>query len=190
MKCTNILICGVGGQGLVITTSILSQVAFLEGYDIKTSDVIGLSQRGGMVYGSVRFGKLVHSALIPENQVDMLVALEKLEGLRWSNSLKENGLVVLNQNITYPNRVLIEKESYPENIDELLKNRNLTVLSISAKDIAKNLGNKNVENTVLLGVLSNFLPFSQENWVKALNNIFPAKHLDVNISAFSLGKNL
>lgn len=190
MKCTNILICGVGGQGLVVTTNILSQVAFLEGFDIKTSDVIGLSQRGGMVFGSVRFGEVVHSALIPENEVDMLIALEKLEGLRWSNNVKKNGLVVLNQSITYPNRVLIEKEQYPENIDELLKNKKLTVLSIFAKDMAKNLGNKNVENTILLGSLSNYLPFSEENWLKALNDIFPKKLLDINIKAFSLGRNL
>jgi indolepyruvate ferredoxin oxidoreductase, beta subunit len=189
MNCTNILICGVGGQGLVITTSILSQVAFLEGYDIKTSDVIGLSQRGGMVFGSVRFGKIVHSALIPENQVDMLVALEKLEGLRWSNSVKENGLVVLNQSITFPNRVLIEKEQYPENIEELLEAKGLNILPIFAKDIAKRLGNKNVENTVLLGALSNYLPFSEENWIKALNNVFPEKLLKINITAFSLGRN-
>lgn len=190
MECTNLLICGVGGQGLVVATSILSQVAFLEGYDIKTSDVIGLSQRGGMVFGSVRFGKVVHSALIPENKVDFIIALEKLEGLRWSDKLKENGMIVLNESITYPNRVLIEKEEYPENIDEILKEKGIRVVPIQAKELAKEIGNKNVENTILLGALSNYLPFSEDSWIKALTDIFPARLLDINIKALTLGKNL
>ena len=120
MKVTNIMISGVGGQGLVVATQILSEAAFSEGYDIKTSDVIGLSQRGGMVWGSVRFGQKVYSATIPDGECDILIAMEALEGLRWAKMLKPGGQLILAVEKVYPNRVLIEKEEYPEEILEKL----------------------------------------------------------------------
>ncbi|WP_017413423.1 indolepyruvate oxidoreductase subunit beta [Clostridium tunisiense] len=190
MECTNILICGVGGQGLVVTTNILSEVAFLEGYDIKTSDVIGLSQRGGLVFGSIRFGEKVHSALIPQGEVDILLALEKLEGLRWVHNLKKDGIVILNNNTIYPNRVLIEKEEYPEDIESKLKDKPLKLLEVDGVGIGKELGNLKVENTVLLGALSNFLPFSLETWHEVLSKTFSSKLLPINKDAFNLGRNI
>lgn len=190
MECTNILICGVGGQGLVVTTNILSEVAFLEGYDIKTSDVIGLSQRGGLVFGSIRFGEKVHSALIPQGEVDILLALEKLEGLRWVHNLKKDGIVILNNNTIYPNRVLIEKEEYPEDIESKLKDKPLKLLEVDGVGIGKELGNLKVENTVLLGALSNFLPFSLETWDEVLSKTFSSKLLPINKDAFNLGRNI
>ncbi|EQB90352.1 indolepyruvate ferredoxin oxidoreductase beta subunit [Clostridium punense] len=190
MKCTNILICGVGGQGLVVTTTIISEVAFLEGYDIKTSDVIGLSQRGGLVFGSIRFGEKVYSALIPQGEADILIALEKLEGLRWVHNVKKDGVVILNNNTIYPNRVLIEKEEYPENIEDKIKDKGLKLLQVNGTAIGKDLGNIKVENTVLLGVLSNYLPFSEESWYEALSKTFPERLLPINKEAFNLGRNL
>lgn len=190
MECTNILICGVGGQGLVVTTNILSEVAFLEGYDIKTSDVIGLSQRGGLVFGSIRFGEKVYSALIPQGEVDILLALEKLEGLRWVHNLKKDGIVILNNNTIYPNRVLIEKEEYPEDIESKLKDKPLKLLEVDGVGIGKELGNLKVENTVLLGALSNFLPFSLETWHEVLSKTFSSKLLPINKDAFNLGRNI
>jgi len=190
MKCTNILICGVGGQGLVVTTTIISEAAFLEGYDIKTSDVIGLSQRGGLVFGSIRFGEKVYSALIPQGEADILIALEKLEGLRWVHNVKKDGVVILNNNTIYPNRVLIEKEEYPENIEDKIKDKGLKLLQVNGTAIGKDLGNIKVENTVLLGVLSNYLPFSEESWYEALSKTFPERLLPINKEAFNLGRNL
>lgn len=190
MECKNILICGVGGQGLVVTTNILSEVAFLEGYDIKTSDVIGLSQRGGLVFGSIRFGEKVHSALIPQGEVDILLALEKLEGLRWVHNLKKDGIVILNNNTIYPNRVLIEKEEYPEDIESKLKDKPLKLLEVDGVGIGKDLGNLKVENTVLLGALSNFLPFSLKTWHEVLSKTFSSKLLPINKDAFNLGRNI
>lgn len=190
MECTNILICGVGGQGLVVTTNILSEVAFLEGYDIKTSDVIGLSQRGGLVFGSIRFGEKVHSALIPQGEVDILLALEKLEGLRWVHNLKKDGIVILNNNTIYPNRVLIEKEEYPEDIESKLKDKPLKLLEVDGVGIGKELGNLKVENTVLLGALSNFLTFSVETWHEVLSKTFSSKLLPINKDAFNLGRSI
>ena len=120
MGVTNIYMAGVGGQGLVLTTEIVVEVAFLEGYEVKSNDVIGLSQRGGKVWGSVRFGEKVHSALIPEGQGDLLLAMEELEGLRLSYALKKGAKIIFNEEIIFPNRVLIEKDEYPENIREKL----------------------------------------------------------------------
>jgi indolepyruvate ferredoxin oxidoreductase beta subunit len=123
----NILIAGVGGQGLVMATNIVSKVAFYEGYDIKTSDVIGLAQRGGLVWGCIRFGKEVPSPLIPNGKGDILLAMEQFEALRWTHLMRVNAKVILNTEKIYPNRVLIEKEEYPENIEQTLKNKGFEV---------------------------------------------------------------
>lgn len=188
MDITNILICGVGGQGLVLTTKILAETAFEDGYDIKTSDVIGLSQRGGMVWGSVRFGQKVHSALIPEGEVDILVALEQLEALRWSYNLKSKGIIVMNEQSIFPNRVLIEKEEYPEGIKESLINKGFKVEALEAEKLATALGNSKVLNLILLGKLSTFLPLKLESWEKVIRNNVPVKTIDLNIEAFHLGR--
>ncbi|ERI95197.1 putative indolepyruvate ferredoxin oxidoreductase, beta subunit [Clostridiales bacterium oral taxon 876 str. F0540] len=186
----NILICGVGGQGLVLTTKILAEAAFEEGYDLKTSDVIGLSQRGGMVWGSIRFGKRVHSALIPEGEADILLAMEELEGLRWSSSLKKGGKIILNEHRTFPNRVLIEKEEYPEYIKETLADKGFDIFSINANKVAKELNNIKVVNLVLLGKVSALLPFSIDTWNKVIEKNVPAKTVELNKKAFMLGRTL
>ncbi|MCM0647138.1 indolepyruvate oxidoreductase subunit beta [Clostridium swellfunianum] len=188
MNITNILLCGCGGQGLVLTTKILSEAAFEDGYDLKTSDVIGLSQRGGMVWGSVRFGEKVHSALIPEGEVDVLLALEQLEALRWSYNLKPNATVLLNKLSIFPNRVLIEKEEYPKNITELLADKKLQVILISAQELADSLGNSKVMNLVMLGRLSTILPLSIDAWERSIEKNVPSKTIELNKKAFYLGR--
>lgn len=190
MKTTNILISGVGGQGLVVATQILAEVAFLEGYDIKTSDVIGLSQRGGMVWGSVRFGKKVYSALIPDGECDLLVAMEALEGLRWAKMLKKGAKVILSVDITYPNRVLIEKEEYPPNIMDQLIDLGIDVIPVQAQETAKELGNIKTSNILQLGMLSKLTPFARETWVKVIGSNVPSKTIDINIAAFDHGREL
>lgn len=189
MATTNIIISGVGGQGLVLGTKILAEVAFKEGFDMKSSDVIGLSQRGGMVWGSVRFGEKVGSAVISEGECDILLALEQLEGLRWSKALKKGAKLILNNEIIYPNRVLLEKEEYPENIGEKLEKKGYEVINVDAKKLAKEAGNAKASNTVLLGVLSKYLPFSQEAWIQAIKENVPPKTIEMNIEAFKAGRN-
>lgn len=184
---TNILIAGVGGQGLVLSTKILGAAAFMEGYDIKTSDVIGLSQRGGKIWGSVRFGKVVHSPLIPVGQCDLMLGMEKLEALRWSHYMKKNSTIVLNDSVIYPNRVLTEKEEYPESIEASLSNQN-NVINVNGAKLAKKAGNEKTINMVLLGTLSNFLPFSEQTWMEVIKENVPKKTIDMNLEAFQLGK--
>lgn len=190
MSTINILISGVGGQGLVIATQILSEVAFKEGYDIKTSDVIGLSQRGGMVWGSVRFGQKVYSALIPDGECDILVAMEALEGLRWAKMMKPGGKVILATEKTYPNRVLIEKDEYPAAIEEQLIKLGLTIFPVKAQEEAKRLGNIKVSNILQLGMLSSLLPFSRDTWTEVISSNVPPATRTVNLAAFDRGKAL
>jgi indolepyruvate ferredoxin oxidoreductase beta subunit len=187
MSITNILITGVGGQGLVLATKVLAETAFQEGYDVKTSDVIGLSQRGGMIWGSVRFGEKVHSPLIPKGQVDILLAMEELEGLRWIKDLKKDASVILNQYSIFPNKVLIEKNEYPEKIKEAFESKNYNLSSINALDMSKTLGSTKVSNIVLLGRLSTLLPFKLETWLKVIESNVPPKTTELNIKAFQAG---
>lgn len=188
MDITNILISGVGGQGLVVATKIIAETAFKEGFDIKTSDVIGLSQRGGMVWGSVRFGEKVYSASIPKGEGDILVAMEKLEGLRWVNNMKKSAKVILNNETIFPNRVLIEKDEYPENIEEKLNTKGYDVTSLDANGLAKKAGNIKTANIVLLGCLSKFVTFKEESWIEVIEKNVPKNTIDVNIKAFKLGR--
>jgi len=190
MEITNVFVSGVGGQGLVLATKIISDVAFREGYDIKTSDVIGLSQRGGMVWGSVRFGKDVPSSLIPQGKGDILIALEALEGLRWTPLLKKDAHIILSREEIYPNRVLIEKDEYPESIEPTLKNMGFDVIPVDSNVIAKELGNLKVTNTILLGVLSTLLPFKVETWEDSIRENVPQKTIELNLSAFKRGREL
>lgn len=184
MKTTSILISGVGGQGLVLATGIISEVAFRESLDVKTSDVIGLSQRGGKVWGNVRFGEKVYSPTIPEGEVDILLGLEQLEALRWAYMLAPKGKVILSEDIIYPNRVLLEKEEYPESVLDILKEKGPDIIYVKAKERAKALGNIKVSNVYLLGTLSTLLPFKRESWLQVIKDFVPPKALDLNIKAF------
>jgi len=190
LKINNILIAGVGGQGLVLTTKLLAEAAFAEGYDLKTNDIIGLSQRGGMVWGSVRFGSKVHSAQIPQGEVDILLAMEQLEALRWSYMLRENARIIFNSQCIYPNKVLIEKDEYPQNIKESLEAKGFEVASIDAKSAAKGIGNLKVMNLILLGKLSLYLPFRHETWLNIIEKNVTPSMLELNQKAFILGKTL
>lgn len=188
MSITNILITGVGGQGLVLATKTLAETAFLEGYDVKTSDVIGLSQRGGKVWGSVRFGEKVFSPLIPKGDTDILLAMEKLEGLRWITELRTNGKVILNDYIILPNRALFEKDEYPDRIEDILRNGALQLFTLNALETSKALGTIKVMNVVLLGKLSTLLPFKSETWLTVIEKNVPPKTLELNRKAFEAGK--
>ncbi|MBT9133921.1 MAG: hypothetical protein DDT37_01103 [Firmicutes bacterium] len=185
---TNILIAGVGGQGLVLATRIVGGVAFRAGLQVKTCDVIGLAQRGGMVWGSVRFGHAVHSPLIPEGQGDFLLAMEELEGLRWVSLLKAGAVVVLSRETILPNRALLEKDDYPKDVPAQLATHGLKTVCVEANSIARQLGNKRLANTVLLGALSNYLPFAPDTWLEVLRESVPSATIELNEAAFGLGR--
>lgn len=186
MKTTNILIAGVGGQGLVLATRIIAGVAYKAGFQVKTSDVIGLSQRGGMVWGSVRFGDVhsVRSPLIPRGHGDFLLALEDLEGLRWVELMKPGAVIITGKEKILPNRVLIEKEEYPKDIIGKLTGLGFDVQTLDAKAIAREIGNLRLANTVLLGSLSRHLPFAAGLWAEVLRENVPPHTIEQNLLAF------
>lgn len=187
MDMKSIIIAGVGGQGLVLATRIISEAAFLSGMDVKTNDVVGLSQRGGTVWGSIKMGEKVYSPNILPREADIILGMEPLEALRWSHTLKDGGTVILNTNRVYPTPVLLEKEIYPEEEIEELKKR-FNVIEIDAQVEAKASGNIRAANTILIGLLSKFLDISDEVWHEALKGFVPAKAVEENLVAFRRGK--
>jgi len=187
MNSKSIIIAGVGGQGLVLATRIISEAAFKAGFDVKTNDVVDLSQRGGTVWGTVKMAETVHSPNILPGEGDIVLGMEPLEALRWSHVLKEGGLVILNTNRVYPTPVLLEKEEYPEEEIEKLKEK-FTVIEIDAQAQAKAAGNSKAANTIILGVLSSHLDIADEIWHEVLRENVPKKAVEENLVAFRRGK--
>lgn len=190
MEIVNIMIGGVGGQGLVLTTDIISNAAFLDGYEIASNDVIGLSQRGGKIFGSVRFGKKVTTPNFPKKSVDVLLGLEELETLRYVDEVKDGGTVIMNKKRIMPNLVIMEKEDYPTDIEEKIEKTNKKLMVIDTEAEAKKLGNIRVANTILLGVLSKLVSISEDSFKKAITAKVPPKTVDANIAAFDYGRSL
>ncbi len=190
MEIVNIMIGGVGGQGLVLTTDIISNAAFLDGYEIASNDVIGLSQRGGKIFGSVRFGKKVTTPNFSKKSVDVLLGLEELETLRYVDEVKDGGTVIMNKKRIMPNLVIMEKEAYPTDIEEKIEKTNKKLMVIDTEAEAKKLGNIRVANTILLGVLSKLVSISEDSFKKAITAKVPPKTVDANIAAFDYGRSL
>ncbi len=188
-KILSILFVGVGGQGIILSTSILANAVIYEGFDVKVSEVHGMAQRGGSVEGSVRIAKKVFSPTI--DKADFLIALEKLEALRYVNKLKSSGIAIINNYEIIPASINFDKKlDYPTKIKEVIKQYSKNTIFINAIEIAKNLKEIRTSNTVLLGVLSNFLPISLDSWQKAISKSVPAKAIDLNKKAFTIGRNL
>ncbi|MGB4588028.1 MAG: indolepyruvate oxidoreductase subunit beta [Clostridiaceae bacterium] len=182
----NIIIAGVGGQGLVLATKIIAEAAFREGYDVKTNDVVGLSQRGGTVFGTIKFGDHVHSPNILPKEGDILLGMEPLEALRWSHNLKDGGIIILNTIEVHPTPVLLEVEEYPYEAIKQLKEK-FNVIEIDAMKEAKLSGNIKAANTILIGLLSTFLEISEDTWQFVLRENVPEKAIEENINAFRRG---
>jgi indolepyruvate ferredoxin oxidoreductase, beta subunit len=190
MKATNFLISGVGGQGTLLVSNVLSEVGVEVGWDVKKSEVHGMAQRGGSVTSHVRWGEKVWSPVIGQGDVDVLLALEKLEGLRYLNMLKPNALVLVGDFAIPPLSVSSGDDLYPTD-DEILNTINQftqNFWSIPTITIAERLGNSRVHNIVLLGALSVFVDgVSQEVWKKVIAARVPPKHLELNLLAFDEG---
>ena len=182
------MLAGVGGQGLVLMTRIICQAALKAGYDVKSNDVVGLSQRGGMVWGNVRFGNKIFSPNIPLGEGDVLMAMEPLEALRWSTTLKKEGTIILNSKRFYPTLVQQEKYPYPEEEISALQS-SYRVIEIDAFDEAKSIGKKQVSNVILIGILAKQLNISKDIWLDMIINNVPPKAMEINIKAFELGHN-
>jgi len=186
---TSILLAGVGGQGIVLASKILAKCAFTAGFMVKESELHGMAQRGGSVISHVRFGEEVYSPLIPRGKADFMVALEELEGLRYTYFLKSSAQVILNSKQVAPSIIIPENSSYPENVKEKLESCGFRVDAIKALEIAKELGNLKVENIILVGALSRYLPFTMADWQKTIEESVPVKTIEINMKAFETGRN-
>src|SRR5512136_1101852 len=151
---TNVLVAGVGGQGVILASDIMSEVFMEAGYDVKKSEVHGMAMRGGIVTSHFRFGKKVYSPLIKEGEVDILFAFEQLEGLRWINHVKRGGKVVMNYNKVNPPIVNLGDMDYPKDIPEIVRSKVKDFYLIKGTDIALQLGDARAANVVLLGAIS------------------------------------
>lgn len=184
----NIIVSGVGGQGLVLMTDMICQAAFLAGMDVKSNDVIGLSQRGGKVWGSIKFEEKVHSPNIEKGQADILVALEPLEGLRWQDHLKPEGKMLMNTADIYPVFAIGEQAPYPHDfMDKVRKDIQCHALAVQEK--ALEIGTIKIVNVIMLGMLAKHLPFGKEIWDKVIEDHVPSKFLKMNQEGFQWGLN-
>jgi indolepyruvate ferredoxin oxidoreductase beta subunit len=186
----NFFIAGVGGQGVILASDILAEVGLIAGYDVKKSDVLGMSQRGGSVVSQVRLGQVVHSPLIPRGEVDCLVALEGLEVARWTDYLRCDALVIANQARVPPPQISLGQAEYPgdERIMGILRQRTQRIYTLDATGMAEELGNARAGNVLLLGYLSHFLPLEEALWQESIARRVPARYLELNQRAFAQGR--
>lgn len=184
----NVLLAGTGGQGIVLASRIIAHCALKSGFDVKESEIHGMAQRGGSVIGQVRFGKKVYSPSIPTGEADIMLALEEMEALRYIHYLKPEGIVILNEKQIVP--PALDVNQYPQNVLSRIKERGHKAIPLKAQDVAQKLGSSKVENSVLLGVLSLFLPFEEKIWRETIAQSVPEKTVDLNIRAFEEGRAL
>jgi indolepyruvate ferredoxin oxidoreductase beta subunit len=187
-KVTNLILVGTGGQGIVLASRIIAWVAFKSGFDVKESEIHGMAQRGGSVIGHLRFGEKVYSPIIPFGSADILLSLEELEALRYLQFLKKDGILILNRKKILP--AGITEEAYPQNVEEILKEKGFKVKSLNAEEVAKELGSLKIENTVLLGCLSICLPFKKGIWEEVISSAVPPNTVELNLKAFNKGREI
>ncbi|MCX6826158.1 MAG: indolepyruvate oxidoreductase subunit beta [candidate division Zixibacteria bacterium] len=187
---TNILIVGVGGQGVLLASELLSETAMRAGYNIKKSEVHGMSQRGGVVTSHIKFGKKVYSPIIPYGEVDILISFEQAEALRAVDWLKKDGVVVTAKTRLVPPIATGGKFHYPDDPIADLKKKVKKVIAVDAEQIALELGDIRLVNTILLGGISTDLEFDHKLWEEAIRVRVKPKFVDVNLKAFARGQEL
>ena len=185
----NIMIVGVGGQGTLLASKMLGRLLMNVGYDVKVSEVHGMSQRGGNVVTYVRFGDKVASPLIDKGEADFILSFEKLEAARWLSYLREDGQIILSDQEIDPMPVVTGAAKYPENLIEKMKATGAKVDAVPALDLAKEAGSIKAVNIVLMGRLSHYFPeIPESEWIAALEAVVPAKFVEMNEKAFALGR--
>lgn len=185
----NLLFAGVGGQGVLLVSDILSEAAHIAGYDVKKSDIHGMSQRGGSVISQVRLGEKVYSPVIKEGEVDFLIGFEILESLRCLNMLAKDAKVIVNNQKIYPiSTNFTGKVKYPENGFKLIKKDFKDAELVEGIRLAEKSGDSKTVNLILLGRLSNYLIFEQNLWEGVIKRSVPPSTVERNIHAFRIGK--
>ncbi len=190
METRAIMIVGVGGQGTLLASRIIGAVLLEGGYDVKVSEVHGMSQRGGSVVTYVKYGDKVYSPIIEKGEADLILSFEELEAARWLPYLKKGGRLVLNTQRINPMPVIIGAAEYPEDITEKLKKTGADITAVDALKIAEEAGSAKAVNVALLGVLSGSTDFGEDVWMKAIEKCVPEKALDINKKAFKIAREI
>lgn len=187
----SIMIVGVGGQGTLLASRILGNVLQSEDYEVKVSEVHGMSQRGGSVVTYIKYGEKVYSPVIEKGQADIIISFELLEAARWLSYLKEGGELITNTQKISPMPVITGAAEYPVNIEEKIKAAGVKLTAVDALSAAEKAGSAKAVNVVLMGVLSKLHDvFDKQTWEKAVEACVPAKVLEINQKAFALGREL
>ncbi len=185
----NIMIVGVGGQGTLLASKILGRLFTEKGYDVKVSEVHGMSQRGGSVVTYVRYGDKVYSPIVDKGEADVIISFEILEAARWVEFLKKDGVLVTNTQQINPMPVITGAAEYPEDIEGKLKSMGVNLDEFDALSLAEEAGSSKCVNIVLLGHLSNHYDFTVEEWQEAIRSCVKERFVDMNLKAFELGRN-
>ncbi|ATW26333.1 indolepyruvate oxidoreductase subunit beta [Candidatus Formimonas warabiya] len=186
----SILFVGVGGQGIILASKILTEGLLKLGFDVKMSEIHGMAQRGGSVTTQVRYGKKVYSPCIGKGEADILIAFEKVEAVRWLHQLKPGGTLLVNDYEIYSLPVLMGQESYPDQIVERLQEKVKNVKAFKAAQMAEDLGNIKAQNIILLGALIKALDLDGVDWFEILKEQIPPKLHALNIQALEAGMNV
>lgn len=187
MSVKSIMIVGVGGQGTLLASRLLGNVILSSGYDVKVSEVHGMSQRGGSVVTYVKYGEKVYSPVIDLGEADIIISFEMLEAARWLPYLKKGGKFITSTQQIDPMPVITGMATYPDELADKMKALDIDLITIDALSLALEAGNSKATNVVLMGVLSNYMDFESDVWEKAINECVPPKFLELNKKAFELG---
>ncbi len=190
MSVKSVMIVGVGGQGTLLASRILGAALVNDGYDVKVSEVHGMSQRGGSVVTYVRYGEKVYSPVVTPGEADLILAFEQLEAARWISYLKKGGKLVVNTQSIDPMPVITGVMTYPDNIIEKLKVMDIDVTAVDALSLAEEAGSVKAVNVVLIGVMARRMDLDESVWLNVIREIVPEKFVEMNLKAFMLGYHL
>ena len=184
---TSVLIVGVGGQGTLLASRLLGNAMVTAGFDVKVSEVHGMSQRGGSVETYVRYGEKVYSPVIEKGGADYILAFEQLEAARYLPYLKEGGAIIVNTQQIDPMPVVAGNAVYPQGLLEALEGKKAKVAAVDALSLAEQAGSSKAVNVVLIGVMAKHMELSKEDWLKTIEATVPPKFVEMNKKAFLLG---
>lgn len=187
MSSFDVLIVGIGGQGTILASNVLGEACLIEGIPVRGVETHGMAQRGGSVESHVRIGG-VHGPLIPPGGADLMIALDLMEAVRYRHYLKANGAIVVNDQTVVPTSVFTQKLPMPSRDDLVAALEGHRTAVVDAAALAAGAGNPIVQNVVMLGAASSYLPLKEASVRKAVSRSVPAKTLDLNLRAFDLGR--
>lgn len=190
METKSIMIVGVGGQGSLLASRIIGNVLLSQGYDVKVSEVHGMSQRGGSVVTYVKYGDKVFSPVIEKGEADIIVSFELLEAARWLSYHKKGGHLITSTQTLDPMPVITGNAQYPTDITEKIKALGINIIAADALSLAEQAGSAKASNVVLMGLIASKMSFDEDVWKKAIKECVPEKFLELNLKAFYLGKNI